>query len=75
MMFDITLQKKQKITHFVKTLSKLEKQIISFPYFTKREILGLVNYCNQLSFREAIPLTKTGVVQDFQYVFLHLKSD
>ena len=32
--------KKQKITHFVKTLSKLEKQIISFPYFTKREISG-----------------------------------
>ena len=69
MMFDITLQKKQKITHFVKILSKLEKQIISFPYFTKREISGLVDYCDQLSFREAIPLTKTGVVQDFSVCF------
>jgi len=48
----------------------LEKQIISFPYFTKKEISGLLITATQLSFRESkFPLTKTGVVQDFSVCF------
>ena len=68
-MFDINNKKKKKILSQLKSLSSMERKIISFTYFSSEEVQCLINYCSQLTFREASPLTKTGVIQDFSICF------
>lgn len=69
MMFELNEQKKENIVNSLATLSMLDRQIISFPYFSNIEISGLIRYCSQISFRKANSITKTGVIQDFSVCF------
>ena len=69
MMFEFSEQKKQKILISLKQLSRLDRQILSVPYFTRMEISSLIKYCSQISFREANSMTEAGVSQDFSVCF------
>ncbi len=68
-MFEVTKEKKQKILHSLEVLSSMDRQIISLPYFSNEEILSLIDCCRGFTFREASPLTKTGITQDFSVCF------
>ena len=68
-MFEINEQKKQKIEICLAQLSMLDRQILSVPYFTNIEISSLIEYCTQITFREAKSITETGVAQDFSVCF------
>ena len=68
-MFDVTNEKKQKILYSLEVLSSMYRQIASLPYFSTEEISSLIDCCAEFKFREACPLTKTGIVQDFSVCF------
>lgn len=68
-MFEVNKEKIERVLKILKILSSMKRQIISLPYFSQEEIISLIDCCSQFKFREATPLTKTGVVQDFSVCF------
>ena len=68
-MFEVNKEKIERVLKIIKILSSMKRQIISLPYFSQEEITSLIECCSQFKFREATPLTKTGVIQDFSVCF------
>lgn len=64
-MFEVTNEKKEKIFHNLGILSSIERKIISFPYFSSEEVLSLSKCCSEFTFREATPITTSGLPKIF----------